>query len=77
MEETELVVNPDSILVVTEKGILKRIKCPFSVRSLIAIDELKENQLYLVHAVILNKDLIMVYFIRGKPYCYYYFIILG
>lgn len=76
MEEEIKNVNPDSLLVVNEKGVLKRLKCPFKGLLIIAVDNLRLDQIYSIQAVLMDQEMIMVYYIQGTPYYYYYFAIL-
>jgi len=71
------VFSVESILIVTNKGVLKRLKTPFKALLLVAIDELKEDEIYLVTAVIIDQNKVMMYGVRGQNYYYYCFIIIG
>jgi len=76
MWDEEGYFNHESILVVTEKGRLKRLKTPFKVILLVELDHLKKDEIYLVSAVITNAQDIMVYAIGAHSYFYYWFVIL-
>ena len=67
----------ESLLFITKKGCLKRLKTPFKALLIVQVGELKENETYLVTHVIMSVEEIMSYTIRGNPYYYFYFIILG
>jgi len=74
-EELNRLVSPESILIVDFKGVLWRLKCPFKVMCIYVSFELVEGVIYMVQAVAISEDEIMMYFIKGKPYHYYQFII--
>lgn len=76
MWDEEDYFNHESILIITEKGKLKRLKTPFEVKSVATMDDLKENEIYFVDAVITNSQDIMVYAIGWQSYHYYLFIVL-
>lgn len=76
-DNINLHVNPDSILVITREGFLKRLKCPFKVILNEPIHALEIDVEYNVQAVYLSNENIMLYVIRGNCYYYFYFIILG
>jgi len=65
------------LLVITEKGLLKRINVPFKALLLVSAGELQENKIYLISGVFTGQDNIMVYVVRGNRYFYYYFIVIG
>lgn len=68
--------NHEGLLVITEKGVLKRLKTPFKVLLIIGVDSLKAHEMYQVNAVITNAQNIMVYAIGGQCYGYYLFMVL-
>jgi hypothetical protein len=76
-DNINLHVNPDSILVITREGLLKRLKCPFRVVLNESINVLETDVEYNVQAVYLSNENVMLYVIRGNCYYYFYFIILG
>jgi hypothetical protein len=69
--------NHESLLIITEKGVLKRLKTPFKVLLIIGVDSLKAHEMYQVNAVITNAQNVMVYAIEGQCYFYYWFIVMG
>jgi len=76
IEEINKYCEPHSILVVTNKKRLVRLKCPFQVEFLKDIDSYKAKQLAIVNAVKINLNLQMVYEIDKKNYHYSYFKII-
>lgn len=76
MFDEEDYFNHESILVVTKKGCLKRLKTPFRVLSVARVNDLQANEVYSVSAVITSSNNIMVYAIGAHCYNYYWFIIL-
>jgi hypothetical protein len=76
LEEINKYCSPYSLLVVSGKGILVRIECPFQVRVRIAIDTFKKGESLIVQAVKMDLSYTLVYTIGGKSYYYYHFIIL-
>lgn len=65
------------LLVVTEKGVLKRIKTPFKALLLFRAGGLEENKIYLITAIFVANNGIMEYKVKGEQYHYYLFIIIG
>ncbi|MDP2384822.1 MAG: hypothetical protein Q8M29_00490 [Bacteroidota bacterium] len=66
-------VNPESILVVTNKGVLKRLRCPFKA---ILIDECPPLFIYTeykIQAVLMSGEGLMLFVIEGNKYYYFYF----
>lgn len=76
MQEYEL-FNHEWLLIVDEKGVLRRLNCPFRALLLVDVEFFKGNQIYLVTAVVLNQSDEMMYAIKGHVYYYYYFIIIN
>jgi hypothetical protein len=66
-------VNDISILVITVKGTLKRLYCPFPVK---AFSDLDKNQIQIVEKVILCEDKKICYVINGVPVPYNNYLIL-
>jgi hypothetical protein len=77
MFDEEDYFNHESLLVITEKGVLKRLKTPFKVLLVVGVNHLKGGEIYLVGAVITSAGNIMLYAIDGHSYYYYWFIVLG
>ena len=65
------------IIIITKEGSLKRLITPFKALLLVSIDEMKENEIYLITSVYTNNENILQYGVRGQYYFYYYFIIMG
>jgi hypothetical protein len=65
--------DPYSILVVTNKRRLIRLKCPFEAEAVINIDKLKKGQIVKVEAVKINTQLQLLYLVQRKYYSYSYF----
>ncbi len=77
MAETDDFFNHESLLIITNEGVLKRLKTPFRALLIVSITDLEKDQIYLVNAVISNMDNILMYGVKGYSYYYYYFIIIG
>ena len=60
-------IDPFSILVVNQKGELKRVYCPFLARCMIPIADLEQNQTYVIDMVKKELNKIIIYIINGKP----------
>jgi hypothetical protein len=73
LEEILTLCGTDGIMVIDEKGQIKRLQCPFYVVTVIDIGELAEGLICLVFAVKLDFNLIDVYIIEDKAYYYYNF----
>jgi hypothetical protein len=76
MEEGIANVNPESILIIDKEGALKRKRCPFKALLIISVANLCLDEIYSVQAVLIDSDNVMVYYVKGLPYHYYYFAIL-
>jgi len=57
--------SPRSILVVNERGTLRRLNCPFTVLCLDAVGDLNEYRLYQVSSVKITEHGKIVYDIAG------------
>lgn len=68
--------DPYSILVVTNKNRLLRLKCPFLVEVVCNIDGFYKGEKVLVESVKINIDLNLVYLVKKKYYHYRNFVIL-
>lgn len=68
--------SPKEIYVITWNNILKRLFCPFRVKVLQDIGELKKGQTVLVQEIKVTFKLKTVYIINNKAYYYYHFGIL-
>ena len=76
LQEINKYCSPYSLLVITEKGVLIRIDCPFHVKVRIAIDTFKKGESLIVQEVKMDLSYTLVYTINGKTYYYYHFVIL-
>lgn len=68
--------NPKELYVVTWNNILKRLFCPFRVRVLMEIGNLKKNEIKWVEEVKVTLELKTVFIIEGQAYYYHCFDIL-
>ncbi|MGJ8661068.1 MAG: hypothetical protein ACSHXL_03445 [Bacteroidota bacterium] len=64
------------LLTVAFNGELRRLTCPFKVRLIADVPHLDFGFIYPVQAVMLSKDGLMVYYVLGKAYYYYHFLLL-
>ena len=76
LQEINKYCSPYSLLVITAKGMLIRIDCPFQVKVRLAIDSFKKGESLIVQAVKMDLNYTLVYTINGKGYYYFNFIIL-
>lgn len=74
--EPKIIIDPFSILVVNFKGELKRIYCPFLARCMIPINNLLQNEAYVIDMVKTEMNADIIFIIQGKPYLHSYFNIL-
>lgn len=63
----------DSLLVITRKGKIAVVFCPFRAICLTAVDTIRENTLVYIDAVIQHPEYKLAYIISGKCYPYYCF----
>lgn len=68
--------TPKIIYVVTWNNLLKRILCPFKVRVLNPVGELKMGEIFLVDEVKVTMELKTIFIINGKAYYYHHFDII-
>lgn len=68
--------SPREIYVITHYNSLKRLFCPFSVKVLQDIGNLKRGQTVLVNEVKVTLELKTVFIINNQAYYYSYFDIL-
>jgi hypothetical protein len=68
--------NPNSILVISKTGIY-RLSCPFKARCIEQVDFLQPEQIVSVIAVIMSKNLCLLYVVKNKAYYHHYFMIIG
>ncbi len=69
-------VDPFSILIVGQKGDLRRLYCPFYVICKIAVQGIQVEERILVDMVRTIPEYTIGYVIRGRMYPHYQFIIL-
>ena len=67
----------DSILVIDQKGHLRRLKCPFLVIVIVDVPPLTKGQERAVIAVKLVENLVDVYIIEGRAFYHYNFKLLS
>ena len=71
------IVSTTSILVIDNKGILKRLYCPFRVVAVVfSPPQIIVGEIYYVDAVKMTLELQEIYIIQGKAYYIWYFKIL-
>lgn len=76
IDEINKYCSPESMLVVTFKGELIRLYCPFDVVVINSVDIYSVGDKAKVTEVKMDNDLILVYIIKGKGFYYYNFMIL-
>lgn len=76
MEKHFFYLDYEGLLVVTNKGTLRRIKTPFKALSLIDVGEILNGEVYVITSVSYGPSGIMVYGFKGQFYYYYFFVIL-
>lgn len=68
--------NSKQLYIVTWNNILKLLFCPFKVRLLLNVGNLKKGQVVWVDEVKITQELKTVYIINGQAYYYHYFDII-
>ena len=68
--------TPKVIYVVTWNNLLKRILCPFKVRVLNPVGELKMGEIFLVDEIKVTMELKTIFIINGNAYYYHHFDII-
>jgi hypothetical protein len=76
IQEINKYCSPDSFLIVTYKGDLIRLFCPFDVLVMVKIDSYVPGDKVKVSAVKMDSNFILIYIIKGIGYYYYNFLIL-
>lgn len=66
-----------SIILINHNGSLRKLFCPFRVRSIAAVGALRPNLQFWVDAVATNSKDELIYCIQGKPYLYAHFAIIA
>ena len=77
IQEVYKLCGSDSILVISHKGNIERLSCPFDVIPIRDVGELKKGLTYAVSQVKLAPNLIDVYIIKDKAYYHFNFRLLG
>jgi hypothetical protein len=75
LEELLKWVSSDSLLVIDEKGELRRIYCPFKVICLVNFPDITKGQNVSVDAIKMTVEIKEVYIIKGIAYHNAYFVI--
>jgi len=65
--------NENTLMIVTDKGHLRTLVAPFTVRCVKSVEGLKENTLVNVDAVVNHDAEIIMYLVLKKWRPYYYF----
>ncbi len=74
--QPKIIIDPFSLLVVNSKGDLKRIYCPFLARCMISINNLFQEETYVIDMVKTETNKEITFIIQGKSYPHRYFNIL-
>ena len=69
-------VSLDSVLLVDKRGRLRRVFCPFHVKSRVEFPLIKPGEIVMVEEIAITTELRDVYIIRQKPYYSVHFVIL-
>ena len=67
--------NQESILVLTHKGVIKRLYCPFLVRCIETNDGILENTVCYVDRIYDDPNDRILYMIGGNLFPYHFFLI--
>ena len=68
--------SPFSILIVTEANKLVELKCPFNVRVIQSVGDLRLDEIKVVTKVKIASNFKLVYIVDETPFYYHYFDIL-
>lgn len=68
--------SPKVLYVVTFNNLLKRLLCPFPVRVLNPVGELRKGEIFFVDEVKVTMELKTIFIIKGNAYYYYHFDII-
>ncbi len=68
--------SPKVLYVITWNNLFKRLFCPFKVRVLNPVGELRVGEIVFVDEIKVTPELITIYIINGKAYYYYHFDII-
>ena len=71
-------LDPYSIVVINQKGLLRKLYCPFRVLCIEPIDDITQNTWCYVTKVDTNKKDLIIYSINGKqvPFCHFQIYIM-
>jgi len=69
-------VSLDSVLLIDKRGRLRRVFCPFHVKSRVEFPKIKPGEIVMVEEIAISTELRDVYIIRQKPYYSVHFVIL-
>ena len=69
-------VSMDSLLLIDKKGRLRRVYCPFRVKSRVEFPRIKKGQVVMVEELAITTDLKDVYMIGQRPYYSIHFMVL-
>lgn len=67
--------DQESILVLTHKGVIRRLYCPFLVKCVNTIDDIQEETVCYVDRIYDDPDDRILYLIGGNLYAYHCFLI--
>lgn len=68
--------SPTTLLIVTWNNVLKQLFCPFKVRVMLYVGDLRKGEEVWVENVKVTVKLTTVYIVKGRAYYYYHFEIL-
>jgi hypothetical protein len=68
--------SPRVLYVVTYNNLLKKLFCPFKVRVLNPVGQLRRDEILWVEEIKVTQELKTIYVINGQAYYYYHFDIL-
>lgn len=71
--EPQTVIDPFSLLLISHRGKLKRVYCPFKVRCSTPFGDLIMDKVYVVEMVKKDFERLIIYIISGRPYLHNYF----
>ncbi|HNP31798.1 MAG TPA: hypothetical protein PKN96_00745 [Flavobacterium sp.] len=68
--------SPKILYIVTWNNLLKKLFCPFKVRVLNPVGELREGEIVWVEEIKVTPELKTIFVIKGQAYYYYHFDII-
>ena len=69
----KIMIDPFSIMVINQKGYLRKLYCPFRVLCIESLDSIPRNTWCFVDKVAADSKEIILYGINGKQFPYRYF----